>query len=199
MATGDRKSCYLSVDDEVLNFYTENGFLVCRECTNSFWCNHVEKAITTGADVETIWGPENEESVESQWVQVPIIPTIAQYAKCYLELNKKLHAYVVSLLNHGETGELIFLGFIHKPEARAVLRSVVVDWFRGAFDPSSLTCLSTSHSFAAQQRWNKEVRNPRTAFAQHWSVFFTQRCLTCAGALGDIADLVPSSEKASIW
>jgi hypothetical protein len=165
--------------------------ITCLEC-DQVWCAHLANITRENLDTEFIWGEENAELVLRQSIQVPIVPTMSMWAEVTLTLNDRLKAYMVEF-------DSVFIGFIHRGEGRGVLRSMMIDWFRGT-DFAAKECIQIGHSYKAQMVWQRDMQpnaNEGRKFSQQWSVFTTGRCLVCNGEADDFSDLAPEDDKQS--
>ena len=105
-----------------------NGHLLC-DFHSTYWCPHVESVVRGGQDSEWIW----DQHPESQMIEVPIIPTANLWAQVGLTRgdDRKIKMYRVLYIadDKPDNVEGLFIGFIHPPEGRDILRSMILDWF----------------------------------------------------------------------
>lgn len=169
----------------------DTGFLDCVVCRD-FWCDHIQSLVTSNADSQAIWNPDLGGALPTQLVEIPVVPSAALWTTATLTLMSKLGAYKVTF----EEGAFEqFLGFIHPGEGRLILRSMMIEWFYGHVDSSELRCPMSSHSFPSQLRWDKDMMQRRTAFAQLFSVWSNQKCLGCLGtSVTNFDDVVPEAD-----
>lgn len=168
-----------------------SGFVECKAC-GQYWCSHVEALVNAHGDAVDIWRPD--EIREEITVQVPVMPSQAMWLGCFLTYEPNLGAYKVMIpdLSAGGPGiETAFLGFIYYGEGRMILRSMILDWFKGDIARMSLECPQTSHSVKSQARWQHDMKSDGIAFAQHWSIWAYNKCLGCRGMDDSSDDLVP--------
>lgn len=179
---------------------TDSGALECRECQDSIWCAHIEEVIKSNLDAETI-------SDLDEQIKVPIFPTAAMWANCLLDYIQKLESFKVYFIpEHVRVDDIAkrnydgFIGFLGKGEGRGVIRSMILDWFKGTVDTEGMLCPMSSHGFAAQVRWERDMQDPTKAFIQQWAVWSTSKCLGCSGTAAAFDDLIPDDDRApSPW
>lgn len=170
----------------------DTGFFECLDC-GTYWCAHIEAYLQTREDWTSLWGTFPPGHYQALTVQVPIVPTEMLWAECQLTYKEKLDAY--SMTHEDGDGFEQFIGFVHRGEGRIVLRSMMIDWFKSIVNIEALTCTQVSHGFAAQTRWNQNMRDQGRAFAERWSVWANKKCLYCNGKKeDDFSDLAPDNE-----
>lgn len=159
-----------------------NGHLKCDE-HDSVWCKDIEMIVRAGGDSAFIWN----QHPESQMVEVPIIPTANLWAQISLTRgdNAKVKMYKVIYMGTGD-----FIGFAHPPEARDILRSMMLDWFIGTKEATvEKGCSAAGHGYKQTIRWHTDMGSRATAIPQLWSVWATGQCLGCT--FTQDPDLVP--------
>jgi hypothetical protein len=168
-----------------------NGHLLCELCS-TYWCLHVEDYVKTGDDADFIWS----DYPNPQQLEVPIIPTSNLWATVLLTKpeNAKATMYRVEYFQT-IAGDPEFIGFIHPGEGRAVMRSVLLDWFTGTKAFPSMDCTSRGHGFTQITRLQKDMKNPGMKIAQQWSIWATGKCLGCTFSAANNSDLVPDGDK----
>lgn len=175
-----------------------NSHIQCGE-DNSYWCEHIASALEANVDAEELWIQLATGIIENKEVHmdIPMIPTVNQWARIALVLDEafKTPAYEVVYIGPGED-KTNSVGHIHPGEGRMIIRSMIFDWFRSMVTVENLSCQSSSHKYAAQMQWEKDIKNPKRKPAQEWSVWSSTNCLTCAaGGNASFDDLVPEVDK----
>lgn len=196
MSTQQKLLRSFTVKDAVI-VAEDNGHLRCDE-DKTYWCAHIEFGVRNGLDVEFIWNYlDRFESNEWLPIEVPMVPNHNQWAAVHLSIRKigGMPVLNVNLLQPNGDDE-VFLGFLANGEGRLVLRSMVYDWFRGVVDVDSLKCMSRSHKFVEQMKWQDDMKDEQRGPAQLWSVWQTGNCLSCTyDASSGIDDLIPDAGK----
>jgi hypothetical protein len=192
------------IPDEVLVQELPNGFLQCENDGTDVWCSHIESVITNNLDSISMWERKGAfvdadgKEFASIIVQVPLAPTKkiwleAELQSCDMPQTRWL------VLPEFEAVELPPLGFVHEGEGRGVLRSMILDWFNGVSDPDA-TCSNKGHGWDAQMVWEADLlHSGLDRFAQLWSVFTANECLTCSSKTFDLSEFVPVEEKGAGW
>lgn len=186
---------------------TSNGHLECRDCgLGTNWCEHIREFCEEGHDADLIWiertdvrtGEIKTEPVTPK-IEVPYVPTQSQWARVLID-DENLGNWKLYFVGHGdETRD--FIGFVSPGEGRSVMRGMVHAWFWPKIDPKA-ECKSSSHSFSAQQAWERDLKEGATAsrhLAQRFSVHTTGMCLVCAGTSVNGDDLVPDVSSPRRW
>lgn len=182
----------LYVDGAEISF-EDNGHMLCDQ-DQTYWCVHIQKIVKDGLDVPHIWDLTQYDGVEWVAIEVPIIPAHNQWAPVRLAVTKVGGQPMIRAKMLGDSYEEVFLGFLAPGEGRMTLRAMVYDWFRGTVDPDSLNCQSKSHKFAAQMRWESDMKDEMKGPAQLWCVWRTGACLSCTySADDDNSDLIPDA------
>lgn len=197
--SGNSRSVFVHKNTEF--WVLQNGHIECGNCHEQ-WCTDIFNALVANADGDDLWN-NLEESYE---MDIPMIPTRAQWARVVLEPSyrfKTLRVFEVNLLppDVSDLADTTFVGHIHLGEGRIVIRSMIFDWFRSNVEVESLRCESSSHKYSAQMLWEQDEKNPEKASAQYWSVWAVGACLTCAAGVNSaFDDLVPENDKiVSVW
>ena len=173
-----------------------NGHLTCDE-HNAIWCKDIEGIVRAGSDSAELWAVHPDH----QMIEVPIIPTANLWAQVGLVRgdDRKIKMYRVTFIRDDkpDNEEGIFIGFIHPPEARDILRSMILDWFIGTQEPNVENgCTAEGHGYKQTIRWHTDMGSRATAIPQLWSVWATGKCLGCTFNLAANPDLVPDAGPA---
>lgn len=171
--------------------FVPNGHIECSLCS-TYWCEHIEKVVTSGYDVSALW----EKYAEEQFVAVPMIPTANQWAIVKLT-EAETHAvptYTVTLDDPDLPFSSHTVGYIHESEGRAVLRSMVIDWFWGTQEALVNGCESRGHGYKQEMAYKRDIKNDKGLIAQKWSIWSTKKCLGCTFDLSGNPDLVPPAD-----
>jgi hypothetical protein len=167
-----------------------NGHLLCDLC-GTYWCLHVEAFVRGGMDAETLWSHHPD----SQMIEVPIVPTADLWAQVGLvrgsDSGIQMYRVLYIAPDKPDHSEGLFIGFIHPPESRDILRSMILDWFIGTQEHRVTGCPAEGHGYKQTIRWNLDMNKRVTAIPQAWSVWATGKCLGCTYHTADMADLVP--------
>lgn len=177
----------------------DNGHLMCEDCS-TYWCGHVEQAVRDNEDAATIW----DEYPAPQSLVIPIVPTSNLWANVglFAPVGLKSRVYKVNLdvTDIASFDVEVYLGAIHPSEGRAVIRSMVIDWFSGTQEEVIGVCTAAGHGYQQTMRWNKDMGQPGTRLIQLWSVWATKKCLGCTFDMANNKDLIPDvGPKASPW
>lgn len=182
----------------------EDGHLACSAHQGKTWCHEMEQCIKENDDALLIW-PQNVEPASGMTLAVPIIPSKDQWADCILELKENVRAYKIwfkAAHIHGFASleELMFIGFLHRGEGRAVVRSILLDYLRMQWEvgvkagSKHLLCANKLHSFKAQMAYEQNIVGHQSALVETWSILNTGNCLTCVeGSVDDFDDLIPDA------
>lgn len=192
----------IRVNDAVIS-RKGDGFLGCDRHGGHKLCAHVRDLLREGSDWMILGAPEAE--LVGMKVPIPLIPKydIWTWVKFTERIESvmayKIQLYITKDKGSARTIEETYLGFLHRGEGRLVIRSMIIDWFRGSVEVDRLRCESTSHGFRQEQRWRKDTFGDLgdDAFAQWWSVWQSGFCLDCAGLLNNFDDLVPAGNGSS--
>lgn len=200
MATVQLRDGSVQVDDAVVMLRPASGFLKCSKDPNDNFCKHVEEAIVSHADAALIAPLDTE--LSGTKISVPLVPKHKQWADVYVgEFHVATESYYLWLRDETPSTNEHFIGFLQKGEGRAVIRSMVYDWFRSNVSLPMMKCNSTSHRFKQEQVWMQHTGMDASAsdqFAEYWSVWKTKMCLMCNVGL-DFSDIVPGSDTESGW
>lgn len=174
------------------------GFLRCMDC-NATWCDHMEHALPEHEDASVLWERLDAFGDDGfKGIQVPIFP--AQYG-LYAEINL-LECSIpdtrkVELVTAPSgSASTVIVGFVHPGEGRFAIRGMLIDWFTGMVETDHLECPQSGHSYAAQLKWEANMREQFAQLAEYWSVYFNHACLTCSSITPiDFSGLVPDDEN----
>lgn len=154
------------------------------------WCTHIEGAVRDNADSEAIF----DANEELGFLEIPMFPSLNLWARVRLALNVKLEAYKVYMDWDGNPPtDSNFLGFLHHGEGRMVIRSMILNFFEGEVNLSSLACKSSAHKMRQEIDWQKSLNDPNKRIPQLWSVYQNGACIACTMSAGEWADLVPDA------
>lgn len=167
----------------------DNGHIACLECRYkgvTYWCSHLEEAMTKRWDQKAIW--ENGCNLSAFKFQIPVFPTKNLWTEVLLDYRPNQQARIWWKGNYVCT--------INEGEGRNIIRGSLIEYMLGNVDYSQ--CKSSTHGWGAQRVWEKDILNPDMRYAQLWSVFAESMCLTCLQALNS-PDAVPASENTGVW
>lgn len=178
----------------------QHRMLRCEDC-EQVWCEHIEKFILEGQDAEIMWNVielkfEREEDldiVEPYEMPVPIIATKNLWAECRVSPDGKMEdTFLIGIMVKDEPQ---FVGYLHKGEGRAVIRGMLLEFFRGSYF-DDMTCENPFHNFQAEVAWQTAKKSPVDSVVEQWSVWTTGKCLTCKtnSDQEDFSDLIPEKE-----
>jgi hypothetical protein len=166
-----------------------NGHIACEVCSASLWCEHIEQMIKANGDAGVIFEDFTPGGVEDLRIEVPMFPTSNLWQPVVLTPHKKITAYFVDLDVDSASYEL---GFLNPGEGRVVLRSMVLSWFAGMVETSTLQCKSKSHGFPAQKAWEQNMKDEGARALSLFAVWQQGTCPHCLRQLND-PDLVPDA------
>lgn len=181
------------VNDSVIALKTSDGTLICGNHPGQQFCDHIEACISIHADAGLLTAPDVEKTGIK--IKIPIAPRQDQWAWVkFGDLHEATHAYKLYLQVAGTKHDERFLGFIQRGEGRAVIRSMIYDWFRSNIEVDGLSCSATSHKFRQENTWQKNIKlGGAIQLAEYWSVFINKMCLSCSLRVTEIDDLIPDS------
>lgn len=190
------------VNDSVIALKSSDGMLVCGNHPGQQFCDHIEACISIHADA----GLLVSDAVERTGIQIkiPLAPRQDQWAQVkFGDFHEGTQAYKLYLIlppSARAVDDVNFLGFVQRGEGRAVIRSMIYDWFRANVESDKLTCSATSHKFTQEQIWNKNIKlGGAIQLAEYWSVFTNKMCLSCSLRVTQIDDLIPDAAAKPRW
>ena len=164
---------------------SSNGHLECRDCgMGTRWCEHIQEVCESGADSALIWVDKTDlnsgeivTEPKHDRIEIPYVPTQEVFARVQIE-DENLGNWKMYYIGR-EGKDHSFIGFVSPGEGRAVMRGMVHAWFLPRIDESA-ECKSSSHSFVAQQAWERDLKsgaNAQRHLAQRWFIHTTGMCL----------------------
>lgn len=173
--------------------------LKCLDHADS-WCDHLEAAITEGADSVEIFSEEHSEIAAFVCV-VPIFPTYNIFDSVVLTwIPFAVPALQVSRIESDPITESDF-GILAEGDGRRVIREMLLNDFIAKVNNADLpiVCKSKSHKFAEEMQLAKNVQSDRMTLIERWCVAKIGKCLTCfTRSTGeDFSDLVPDKDRAN--
>lgn len=181
------------INEAVIAYRSSDGLLVCGNHPGQQFCDHIEACISQHADAGMLTAPDVEKTGIK--IKVPVAPRQDQWAWVkFGEFHEATLSYKLYLEVASTKRDERFLGFIQQGEGRAVIRSMIYDWFRTNVETDGLSCSATSHKYREENNWTKNISlGGAIQLAEYWSVFTTKMCLTCNLRVLSFDDLVPDA------
>lgn len=172
----------------------EDGSIECCLCSSK-WCRHVSVCVQSGGDSEAIWKKDPDiEYSKAMLLDIPMFPSQKFWTIVNLEL---VEPKPYTLPRYQVTWNQEFICFIGPGEGRRTIRLVMIEHMLAE---EIGECKASHHSFEAQQRWIRDMREAKTMRVQQWSVYTTDHCLTCRNSNGSHdPDLIPDQQRTNVW
>jgi len=195
-----------------------NGHIKC-ETDQKYWCKHISIALKENLDAESLWNEfiSDQDGLPFQ-IEIPVNPDKNLWATVILN-NAKL-AYPGMTVIYYETGRerkspilhtsLVgsesehFVGYIHPGDGRMIVRTMLINWFKGNVPVKNLHCTSGSHKYSQEMIWEADVADESKKWFQYWCCYTTGHCISCASGQSSKTDwpedLIPGDDKkVSVW
>lgn len=169
------------------HFTLRNGKIECLLAEHgaiaATWCDHINKALTDGADAVLLDAPSS--------LVVPIFPDATVFAQVYLKDPIIPNGPAPMEMRFSpEIGreKVIPLGFWNKGEGMFSIRAVVIDYLRSKWDPEEkpastepvkTKCPSRLHTFKASQDVVRMSYYPAWKYLCLWNLAMENACTIC--------------------